>query len=76
MEKIKIYALAALGFLSAVFAALFYREKANHQEALKEGLEAARDTENKATDALIEGISDEQKIISDGTAPDRDYFDK
>ena len=54
-----MYSVAALGVLSAVFAALFYREKAKHQESLKDGIDAARETEAKATDAMIEGLENE-----------------
>lgn len=63
IAKLKLYAIAALGFIAAVFSALFYREKAKRQEGLKEGSERARKTESKATDALVKGLENEQKAV-------------
>lgn len=66
--------IALLGFLSAVFAALFYRERANYKEAQLDGEKAAREVENKAQDAMIGGLENEAKITQDNTAPDRNHF--
>lgn len=60
LNKLKIYALAALGIISAVFAALFYREKAKHQEAIKDGIQEAREIEHEAQDQLNEDLEKER----------------
>ena len=60
-NNLKTYALAALGFLAAVFSALFYREKAKRQEAIKKGLEEAREIEHEAQDQLSKDLDREAK---------------
>ena len=58
LSQLKTYLLAALGLVSAVFAALFYREKAKEGERAK----AAQKVQEKASDALVEGLENEQKV--------------
>lgn len=65
--------IAFLAFVSAVFAALFYRERANYKEAQLDGERRARKVENKATDAMINGLEKENEIKSDNTTS-RDKF--
>jgi len=73
ISKLKAYGLALLGVLAAVFAALFYRERANYKGAQLDGEKAAREVENKATDAMIEGLEAENEIKNDNTT-NRDKF--
>lgn len=61
LNKLKIYALAVLGVISSVFAALFYREKAKHQEALKDGIQEAREIEHEAQDQLNKDLEKERQ---------------
>ena len=69
--KSKLIALFA--FVSAVFAALFYRERASYKEAQLEGEKAAREVENKANDAIIDGLEKEDEI-KNNNAVDRSKF--
>jgi len=70
LDKLKAYALAALGVLAAVFAALFYRERANYKEAQLEGEKAAREVEQKDIKATMEGLQNEAKILDSDIKPD------
>jgi len=70
---VKSKLIALLGFISAVFAALFYRERANYKEAQLDGEKAARKVENKATDAMTEGLEKENEIQNDNST-NRDKF--
>ena len=63
MQTVKTYLLAALGAISAIFAALFYREKGKRQEALKEGIEEARKAEHEAYDEMSEGLKKEAENV-------------
>ena len=55
ITHIKSWAVSALAILSAILAALFYREKAAREKQRREATDAARDVERKATDAVIDG---------------------
>ena len=65
MIRLKAYALAALGLLSAIMAALFYREKAARETEKRKGIEQARDTEQKAVDALTTGLANEVAALEE-----------
>ena len=74
LSNIKIYALVVLGFMASVFGMLFYRQKAKHEAALKRGSEEAREVENDATDAMVEGLKNEAKVNQNIGNPNRNYF--
>ena len=65
--------IAVLAFISAVFAALFYRERANYKGAQLKGEKAARDTERKAVETMIDGMEAENDIKKDNST-NRDNF--
>lgn len=73
LSKLKGYALAALSVLAAVLAALWQHSKASHAKDKLAGEKAARETENKANKAMVEGLNDENKIQNDNTV-DRSKF--
>jgi len=73
LSSIKTYALAALGILSAVLAALWQYQKAKFKSAQLKGVEKAREVESKAADELIKGVENENKIQADN-AVDRSKF--
>jgi len=73
LSQIKTYALAALGVLAAIFGFMWQMTRAKHEKALKQGIEGAREVENKATDAMVEGLEAENEIKND-TTTNRDKF--
>jgi len=73
LSSLKTYALAILGGLAAIFGFMWQMTRAKHEKALKDGIEKARKVENKATDAMVEGLENEGKIQSDNTT-NRDKF--
>lgn len=75
LSKLKVYALAALGALSALFAILFYRGKAKHEQAVREGIEKARETEKKAVNAMVDGLKEEQDAVDTIDNSKRDGFE-
>jgi len=75
-SKLKIYLVAGLGFLTAVFYALLQKEKAARADEHAEIAETSRKTQEKASDALVDGITKEQQVTNekiDPTKP-RDHF--
>jgi len=72
-NTIKTYALAALGILSAVLAALWQHSRASHANDKLAGEKASREVENKANDAMIEGLENEE-TIKNTTTVDRSKF--
>lgn len=70
LGKIKTYALAVLGAIAAFGMFMWQFTRANYQKAKLKGVERARETENKATDALIKGLEDEKT----DTDIKRDHF--
>jgi hypothetical protein len=74
LSKIKSYALAILGMLAAFAGFMWQMTRAKHEEALKDGIEDARETEQKATKTMVEGLENEAKITQNDTAPDRNHF--
>ena len=74
-SQIKLYLIAGLGILASVFAALFYRKSAQFESAKLDGVEKARETENKATDAMVDGLKNEQEEINEAAnSTKRDGF--
>jgi len=73
LSKLKTYALAALGVLAAVFGFMWQMTRAKHERALKQGIQDAREVENKATDAMIDGLEAENEIKNDNST-NRDKF--
>lgn len=73
LSRIKDYLLAglavAVGLLSAV--AMWYRERL--KSAQLKGEQEARETEKKATDAMIEGLENESKVT--GSIDDGKFLD-
>lgn len=67
--------IALLGFISAVFAVLFYRERANYKEAQLEGEKAAREVENKASNEMIKGVEKENEIQNDNSTNRKSFLD-
>ena len=73
LSKLKTYALAVVGVLAAVFGFMWQMTRAKHERALKRGIEEAREVENKATDAMINGLEKENEIKNDNST-DRGNF--
>lgn len=73
LSKLKTYALAVVGVLAAVFGFMWQMPRAKHERALKRGIEEAREVENKATDAMINGLEKENEIKNDNST-DRGNF--
>ena len=65
LGKIKTYALAALGAIAAFGLFMWQMTRAKHERALKRGIEEARGAENKATDAMVSGLENEQQAAKD-----------
>lgn len=64
--RIKIIGAAILGIAAAIFAAMFYREKAKREQDKRVASENARKTERKATKALTDGLQKEQEALNEG----------
>lgn len=77
MARLKSWVAALLAFLAAFFAAVFYREKANHEEEKREAIERVRHSEQEANKALVEGLTQEQEAIDAAKGnPRRDHFER
>ena len=76
LAKIKVHLTAGLAFLTAIFAALFYRERSKFKDAQLKGEQSARKTEQQATEAMIKGLKNEAEINQNNNPVDRDYFNK
>ncbi len=77
LSKVKVYALAILGVVAAVFGFMWQLTRAKHEKALKNGVEKARKTEQKATGAMIEGLENEKQETIKASKPSstRDDFE-
>lgn len=73
LSKLKTYAIAILGALAALGMFMWQMMRAKHEKALKQGIQDAREVENKATDAMINGLEKENEIKNDNST-DRDNF--
>jgi Flp pilus assembly protein TadB len=75
LNKIKTYALAALGVLTAVFGFLWQYQRAKHENALRKGVENAREIEYDAQDQLNEDLKREAKERENANHSKRDGFE-
>ena len=73
LSSIKNYALAALAVAVGLLAAVASWYRASLKSAQLKGSEEARETESKATDAMVKGLDNEAKIQAD-TNTDRSKF--
>jgi len=73
LSKLKTYAIAILGALAAFAGFMWQMTRAKHDKALKRGIQDAREVENKATDAMLEGLEAENEIKNDNST-NRDKF--
>ena len=72
-STIKTYAVAGLAVAVGILAALWQYQKAKFAKATLRGSEKARETERKATNAMIKGMEKENEIKNDNST-DRDKF--
>ena len=72
-STIKNYLLAGLAVLTGILAALWQYQKAKFAKASLRGSEKARETEKKATNAIIDGMEKENEI-KNSTDTDRKSF--
>jgi len=73
LNKLKTYALVILGVFAAFAGFMWQMTRANFKAAELKGQKKARKVENKAQDAMIEGLDNENKIQADRTT-NRDNF--
>jgi len=62
MDKIKNILLGLIGIGATIITALFYRQKAITADIKREAAESARETEQKATEAIVRGVTNETKV--------------
>lgn len=72
MSSILTYALLISLAANGILAFLWQRSKRKLVEAISKGVNEARDVENKATEAMIEGLEDESKVT--GSIDDGDFL--
>jgi len=75
LSKLKTYALAILGAIAAFGLFMWQLTRANYKAAELKGEKAARETENKATTAIITGVSKENEIQNDNTTDRKSFLD-
>lgn len=75
LSKIKTYALAALGALSAFALFMWQMTRANFKSAQLKGEKKAREVETKATEKMVEGLENEDKIKNDNTVDRKSFLD-
>lgn len=75
LSKLKTYSIAILGALAAFAGFMWQMTRAKHEKALKDGIEEARETEKKATEAMIEGVNKENEIKNDNTTDRTSFLD-
>ena len=75
--KIKIWGLAILSFLVAVFYALFQRESALRAKEKLDGEIQARKTSDTTNKAMMDGLNNEQEALHEASKPviKRDGFE-
>lgn len=75
MARIERWLAVAAAFLAAVFAALFFWQKAGREKDRRVAVEGARKTERKAGKALIDGLQNEQEAVNEARRRRRrDHF--
>ena len=75
LSKIKTYALAALGAVSAFALFMWQMTRGNFNKAKLKGEKKARQTESKATKKLVEGLENEDKIKNDKSTNRKSFLD-
>jgi len=73
LSSIKAYVMAALAVAVGVLAALWQYSRASHANDKLAGEKASREVENKANDAMIDGLEKEDEIKNNNTI-DRSKF--
>lgn len=70
------YVAAILLLALSVVTALLYRSKAKYQGAMRKGIEQVRETEKKATKAMVKGLEREKVARENAkkSITDRTYF--
>ena len=76
LASAKNYIIAILGIIASIAIALMYRSKAKYEGAMRKGVEQVRETEKKASQALINGMKREKKARDDAKTAiaNRTYF--
>jgi hypothetical protein len=69
-STIKTYAIAALAVISGILAALWQYQRAKFKSAQLDGVEKAREVEQKDIKATIEGMENENKAVNSDIKPD------
>ncbi len=77
-SKVYQYVIAALSLGLAIVVALLYKSKAKYEGAMKKGVEQVRETEKRATAAMVDGLNKEKKAREDAkdSIVNRNYFGK
>lgn len=75
-STIKNYIIAVLGIVLSIAVALMYRSKAKYQGAMRKGIEQVRETEKKATQAMVKGIKREKEARDEAKSAiaNRNFF--
>lgn len=75
-STIKNYIIAVLGVGMSIAIALMYRSKAKYQGAMRKGVEQVRATEQKATQAMVKGITREKEARDEAKSAitNRNFF--
>ena len=80
LSTIKAWGVAILGVLAAIFFGLFQHQRAKRKGEQLNRVKTARETEKKATDALVGGLTKEQQALENakikvGKSKRRDHFE-
>lgn len=77
LSTLKTWAVAALSFLSVVLFAVGRAKDASRAKADRKRTEAARQTEQAATKAMLDGLEREQEAVDEAhnTSGKRDHFE-
>jgi len=75
LSTVKYYIMAALGFGVVVLYALLQSEKKERAQEKLKGIKKARETEKKATNAMVEGLQNEQDVKDNIDTSKRDHFE-
>jgi hypothetical protein len=75
LSKLKTYAMIALGAVTAFALFMWQFTRANFKAAELKGEKAAREVENKSSDAMIGGLENEEKIKNDATTDRKSFLD-
>ena len=75
LSNLKTYALAILGALAAFGLFMWQMTRANFKAAELKGQKAARDTERKAVEIMIDGMEAENEIKKDNSTNRGKFLD-